>query len=52
MLPFVDFDTVGPRMYQQEEEQTAGETVYVCKDETNNALLLETPRQNSNRLLT
>ena len=32
-------------MQQQEDEQTAGETVYVCKDETNNALLHETPRQ-------
>ena len=36
-------------MYQ-EDEQKAGETVYVCKDETHNALLHETPRQNSNRL--
>ena len=25
-------------MYQQEDEQTAGEIVYVCKHETNNAL--------------
>ena len=29
-------------MYQQEDEQTAGETVYVCKDETNNSLSQET----------
>ena len=39
-------------MYQQEDEQTAGETVYVRKDETTNALLHMTPRQNSNRLFT
>ena len=32
-------------MNHQEDEQTAGVTVYVCKDETNNALLHETPRQ-------
>ena len=39
-------------MYQHEDEQTAGETVYVCKDETNDALLHETPRRNSNRSFT
>ena len=32
-------------MYQQENERTAGETVCACKDETNNALLHETPRK-------
>ena len=52
MIPFLDFDTAGFRMYQQEDEQTGSETVYVCKDGTNNVLLRETPRQNSNRLFT
>ena len=32
-------------MYHQENEQTTCETVYVCKDETNNALLHETPNK-------
>ena len=51
IIPILDLESV-VRMYQQDDEQTAGSPVYVCKDETNNALLQETPRQNSNRLLT
>ena len=37
------------QMYRHEDEKTAGET-NVYKDETNNALLHETPRKNYNRL--
>ena len=34
-------------MYQQEDEERAGETVYVWKDETNNALFARDTEQNS-----
>ena len=45
-------DTVGSEQTNQEEMPTTGETVYECKDKTDNALLHGTPRQVSNRLFT
>ena len=52
IIPFLDFDTVGSEWTNQEEMQTAGETVYESKDKTDNALLHGTPRQILNRLFT
>ena len=52
MIPFLDCDTVGSECIDQEEVRTTSETVYECKDKTNNAFLHETPRQISNRLFT
>ena len=42
VLPFLDCDTAGSEQTNQEEVRATGETVYECKDKTNNALLHET----------
>ena len=50
IIPFLDCDTVGSEWTNQEEVRTTGETVFDCKDRTNNAPLHVTPRKISKRL--
>ena len=52
IVPYLDCDTVGSEWTNQEKMRTTGETVYDCKDKTDDALLHGTPRQISNRLFT
>ena len=51
IIPFLDCDTVGSAKTNKEEVRRTSETVCECKDKTNHALLHETPKQISNRLL-